>query len=102
MAYVCLKFITMEIKGMVSSIGVTVNVSDRFSKRDLVLKTEYLTEYPQHLLIQFVNKKTSELDSIGVGDVVTVSINLKGRQWVDKDGEVRYFNTIEGWKIKLE
>jgi hypothetical protein len=34
-----------------------------------------------------------------VGDEVEVGINLRGREWTSPQGEVKYFNTIQGWKI---
>jgi len=39
------------------------------------------------------------LDKIIIGQEVTASINLRGRKWTDKDGNDKYFNTIEAWKI---
>ena len=29
-------------------------------------------------------------------------INIKGRKWEDKEGNIRYFNSIQGWKIESE
>jgi hypothetical protein len=34
-----------------------------------------------------------------VGDNVKVDINLRGREWTNPQGEVVYFNTIQGWRI---
>jgi len=39
----------MEIKGTVKMIGQTVQVSDKFSKRELVIVTD--EKYPQSILI---------------------------------------------------
>lgn len=39
------------------------------------------------------------LDSLQVGEIVTVSINIRGREWTDPQGNVRYFNSIQGWRI---
>ncbi len=33
------------------------------------------------------------------GDVVTISINIRGREWT-KDDKTVYFNTITGWKVE--
>lgn len=91
----------MEIKGIVKQVGKTEKVNDKFTKRELILKTEHETKYPQYLVIQFTQGNVSKLDSISPGELVTVSINLKGREW-SKDGVERYFNTIEGWNIKKD
>ena len=31
-----------------------------------------------------------------------VSINVRGRKWTDKEGNDRFFNTLEVWKITNE
>jgi len=88
----------MEIKGIVKQVGKTQVLSEKFSKRELILKTEYETKYPQYLVIQFTNKNVTKLDGINPGELVNVSINLRGREWNSPDG-VKYFNTIEAWQI---
>jgi translation initiation factor IF-3 len=40
------------------------------------------------------------LDSFTEGQKVKVAINLRGREWVNPQGESVYFNTIQGWKIE--
>lgn len=88
----------MEVTGTIKMIGATQKISDSFQKRDIAVTTQ--EQYPQDLLIQFVQDKCSVLDQYKVGEQVTVGINLRGREWVNpKDGEVKYFNTIQGWKI---
>lgn len=49
--------------------------------------------------MQLVNDKCSLLDNIYAGTKVNVSYNLKGREWNSPQGETKYFNTIEAWKI---
>lgn len=91
----------MEVTGKIRSIGQTQEIGDKgFKKRDIVVTTE--EQYPQHISIQFVQDKTSLLDNLKVGDDVKVSINLRGREWVNPQGETVYFNTIQGWKIEKE
>lgn len=88
----------MEIKGTIKRLDATIQVSDKYSKRELVVETE--GQYPQPILIQFSQDKCAVLDGYNVGDVVEVGINLKGREWTSPQGEVKYFNTVEGWKIE--
>jgi single-stranded DNA-binding protein len=33
------------------------------------------------------------------GDKVTVSINIRGREWTNRDGETKYFVSIQGWRM---
>ena len=91
----------MEVVGKIKSIGQTSEVgSSNFKKRDIVVTTQ--EQYPQHILIQFVQDKCDILDKYKVGQSVTVGVNLRGREWVNKKGETVYFNTIQGWKINAE
>jgi hypothetical protein len=87
----------MEVTGKIKVIGSTVNVTDTFSKRELVVSTD--EQYPQHISIEFNKDKCSLLDKFKVGEVVTVGINLAGREWISPQGETKYFNSIKGWKI---
>ncbi|GGG36869.1 hypothetical protein GCM10011414_02810 [Croceivirga lutea] len=69
-----------------------------FRKRELVITTE--EQYPQHILVEFVQDKTNLLDNFQVGQMVKVSINIRGREWVNPQGETKYFNSIQGWRVE--
>ena len=57
-------------------------------------------EYPQVLKLQANKEKAENLIKFNkVGDVVDVSINLRGREWTNPEGKVVVFNTIEAWKV---
>tara|TARA_R110002050_G_scaffold225447_1_gene361349 strand:- start:23225 stop:23620 length:396 start_codon:yes stop_codon:yes gene_type:complete len=87
----------MEVSGIVKRIGGTQEVSAKFRKREIVVTTE--EQYPQHISIEFIQDKTSLLDGFREGEKVNIGINLRGREWTSPQGEVKYFNTINGWKI---
>lgn len=87
----------MEILGRIKLIGQVQDVSPTFRKRELVVTTE--EQYPQHLLIEFTQDKCELLNQFQVGEPVRVGINLRGREWVNPQGETRYFNSIQGWRI---
>lgn len=87
-----------NIKGKVIVLGDTIQVTEKFSKRELVIDTG--GEYPQLISIQFAQDNCSKLDTVSVGQEVEVSYNLRGRSWTNPQGETKYFNTIEGWKIE--
>ncbi len=89
----------MEIQGTIKLIDQTKTVgSGGFRKRELVVTTD--EQYPQHIMIEFVQEKTDLLDKFKVGQPVKVSINLRGREWTSPQGEVKYFNSIQGWRIE--
>lgn len=87
----------MQIEGKIKLVNATQVVSDKFSKRTLVVVTS--DTYPQEIEVQFTQDKCSLLDGLSVGAEVTIGVNLRGRMWTNPQGEDKYFNTIEGWKI---
>lgn len=89
----------MEIEGTIKAIDETKTYGNNgFRKREVVITTE--EQYPQHLLIEFVQDKTNLLDAFSVGQPVKISINLRGREWTNPQGETKYFNSIQGWRIE--
>lgn len=88
----------MEVTGKIKMIDTTKEVgSSGFKKRDVVVTTD--EQYPQHILVQFVQDKCDLLNNFAVGDAVKIDINLRGREWINPQGEAVYFNTIQGWRI---
>lgn len=88
----------MEVIGKIKMIGTEQQVSPTFKKRELVVTTD--EQYPQHIMIEFVQDKCQLLDNCQPGEGIKVSINLRGREWVNPQGEVKYFNSITGWRVE--
>ena len=89
----------MEVLGKIKMLGEAKNVgSGSFLKRELVVTTD--EQYPQHILVEFVQDKCDLLNNYQVGDAVKVAINLRGREWVDPQGVTKYFNAIQGWRVE--
>ena len=89
----------MEVQGKVKMIGEAQTFgSNGFRKREIVVTTE--EQYPQHIMVEFVQDKCELLDSYQTGQQVKISINLRGREWVNPQGETKYFNSIQGWRIE--
>lgn len=90
----------MNIQGVIKNIGASEFLgANEFEKRDLILKTE--EQYPQTIIIQFTQGRCALLDAVQVGQKVNVHFNLRGREWISPQGELKYFNTLEGWKVEL-
>jgi len=88
----------MEVKGKIKLIGETKTFGNNgFRKREVVITTD--EQYPQFLNIEFIQEKTELLDNFNVGDEVEIAINLRGREWISPQGETKYFNSIQGWRI---
>jgi hypothetical protein len=88
----------MEVTGKIKVIGAEQQVSPTFRKKELVVTTD--EQYPQSIMIEFVQDKADLLNNFSVGQDVKVSINLGGREWVNPQGETKYFNSIKGWRIE--
>ncbi|MEN1786284.1 MAG: DUF3127 domain-containing protein [Bacteroidota bacterium] len=89
----------MEIQGKIKVIEDTKTYGNNgFRKREVVVTTE--EQYPQHIMVEFVQDKTDLLNMYQVGQLVKISINLRGREWTNPQGEVKYFNSIQGWRIE--
>lgn len=89
----------METTGKIHVIADTKVVSEKFQSREVVLLISDNPTYPQYVTFQFAQDKCGLLDAFQMGQDVTVSFNLRGRSWVNPQGETKYFNTLEGWKI---
>lgn len=90
----------MEVKGKLIEIFDTAQISDRFQKREFVLEFADNPQYPEYVKFEAVQDRVSLLDEYKVGDEVTVYFNLKGRKWTDRQGEIKYFNTLQAWRIQ--
>ncbi len=87
----------MKVTGKIHFVGALRTVSEKFKSKDVVLLTA--DKYPQYITVQFTQDKTNLLTEQNIGEQVEVSINLRGREWKSPTGEIKYFNTIEGWQI---
>ncbi|AGW86332.1 hypothetical protein K645_2766 [Blattabacterium sp. (Nauphoeta cinerea)] len=88
----------MEIIGIVKKLFDVQKFDSGFKKREIVITTE--EPYPQNVLIEFIQDKVDLLKNIKLKDKIKISINIRGREWTNPKGIVRYFNSIQGWKIE--
>jgi len=89
----------MEVQGKVKMVGETQTFgTNGFRKREVVVTTE--EQYPQHIMVEFVQDKCDLLNNVSVGQPIKIGINLRGREWVNPQGETKYFNSIQGWRIE--
>lgn len=88
-----------KLSGTLKVKNDTVQVSEKFSKREFVL-TDASSMYPQDIMFQLTQDKCSLIDAANINDTIEVSFNLRGREWTSPQGEVKYFNTLEAWRIE--
>lgn len=89
----------MELTGLLHVKYDTQTVSEKFAKRDFVIKTEIDTQYPQLVTLQLTQDKCSLVNDILPNEMIKCYINIQGREWNGPQG-VKYFNTINCWKIE--
>ena len=88
-----------KVSGALVAIMDTMQVSDKFKKRDFVIEIPD-EKYPQKVSFQLAQDNVHLMDNYGVGETVSVSFNLRGREWSSPQGEVKYFNTLEAFRVE--
>jgi hypothetical protein len=90
----------METTGKLHTIFDTKQVSERFTKREFVVELNDNPKYPQVVQFQLTGDRCSQLDGMRVGDEVRIEFSLRGREWRSPSGELKYFNSLDVWKIE--
>lgn len=85
----------LTMKGAIKLINPIKVISDKFSVREFVITTA--DKYPQEVMFQTVNDKMDVIAPYGQGQEVTVSFNVRGREYNGK-----YYNTLDAWKVQGE
>lgn len=88
----------MELSGTVKVLLDEKAISANFRKREVVITTA--DRYPQTICVEFTQDKIGLLDQVNIGDEIKISINIRGREWKAPSGEVKYFTSVQGWRIE--
>jgi hypothetical protein len=88
----------LEISGKLHKLFETQTVTERFNKREFVV--ELPGRHPQLVLFQLTGKRCGELDGYSLGDALRIEFSLRGREWTSRQGEVRYFNSLEVTRLE--
>ena len=90
----------LQITGHVHKVFETQQISGTFSKREFILELEKHSDYPQLVKFELTQNNCAKADNISEGQEITVFFNLRGRSWVNKEGETKYFSSIQAWRIE--
>ena len=82
-----------DLTGKIKLIQDVKKFDSGFTKREMVVIVED-GKYPQEINLEFVQDKIALLDALQPGQEVTVSFDIRGREY-----NGRYFNNLQGWKI---
>ena len=85
------------LKGKIYKIGEIKQLSGGAEKLNFVVETDW--QYPELIEIELFKHGVQLIAGFSVGDQITVDYNLKGREWINPEGEAKFFNTIQGWKL---
>jgi hypothetical protein len=89
-----------EAIGKLHTIFETKQVSERFTKREFTVELADNPKYPQVVLFQLTGDRCAQLDGLRVGDSVRIDFSLRGREWRSPHGEMKYFNSLDVWKVE--
>ena len=101
-----------QVTGKIERIAPTVQIQSKdgtktYQKRELTLNlirfdpyTGEPCSFDNYPTFEFSGDKCAELDRYKTGQVVTVSFDLQGTKYTDKDGGTKYFTRIRGYKIE--
>lgn len=93
---------SLQQTGIITKIGEVENPSPTFKKRSVIIDVSDRPEYPNPVNFELLQTKVDLADFVSVGQRVEVHFNLRGREWVSPNGEVKYFTTLAAWKIQAE
>ncbi|MBX9890316.1 MAG: DUF3127 domain-containing protein [Amoebophilaceae bacterium] len=92
----------MNITGKLLEIQAPQQVSDSFKKRTFILEYAETPQYPEYISFELLQDKCDLLDGFNEGDSLTVHFNLRGRKWTNPEGVVKYFNSLQAWRLDRE
>jgi len=82
-----------ELTGKIKLIQDLKTFNSRFTKREMVVVVDD-GKFPQEINLEFVQDKVALLDNLQPGQEVTVTFDIRGREY-----NGRYYNNLQGWKI---
>ncbi len=82
-----------DLTGKVKVIQDAQTFASGFTKREFVVTVED-GKWPQDICLECVQDKVSLLDNLQVGQEITATFDIRGREY-----NGRYFNNLQAWKI---
>ncbi len=93
----------LELTGRLYEKFPKQQIKENFSKREFVLEISEQGAngmmYTNYAAFQLVNAQCDLIENFNLGDMVTVSFNVRGNKW-EKDGQVKYITNLNAWRIQ--
>ncbi len=90
----------MTISGKLVEIYDAKQLTDKFKKREFVVEYSENALYPQFIKFELTQNNCDLLEGYSKGNFIEVHFDLRGKPWVNKQGETTYFTSLSVWKIK--
>jgi len=93
---------SFEITGKLVEKFNTIQVSDRFKKREFVIESKESNngmDFKDFIKFQLTQDKCNLIDSLQPNDEIKVSFNIRGNKW-EKEGKTNYFTNLDAWRIE--
>lgn len=87
---------SIKIEGTVKSIGEVIEKGN-FKKQDVIIETD--GQYKQIFAVELFKEKIELADFLSPGDEIVAHCNLRGREWINNEGEAKHFLSLNCWKI---
>ena len=85
----------MELHGRVLKVTENEVISEKLTKRLLIVEYAENPQYPETISFEAINDKCKIIENLQPGATVNVHFNLKGREYNGK-----YYNTLSVWKVE--
>lgn len=92
----------MKVRGVIETIEDAVDVNPTLRRRGLVIQYWNNPDKCENLYFEFLQDRTKQLDAFKPGDKVVVNFQLKGKKWVNTEGNYKYYNTLQAWNIEID
>jgi hypothetical protein len=90
----------MDITGKIKRIGKIEAKTNNFCKRKFVLEyKEKSATIAQIVEFELKNGHVESIDGYFEGDMIRVHFNVRGREFIGKDGSVIVYNSLDVWRI---
>ena len=93
---------SFEISGKLIEKYNTIQVSDRFKKREFVIERTESNggmDFTDHIKFQLIQDRCNLVEDFNVMDEIKVNFNIRGNKW-ERDGKVNYFTNLDAWRIE--
>ena len=90
----------LKVEGKLYKIFDTQDISATFKKREFVIETD--DKYPQLVKFELTQDNCDKISDFKEGENIVVHFNIRGREWTSPKNEVKYFVSLNAWRLEKE